>query len=117
MKRCPRCPSVGREAMKPLSEFGICRARPDGLNLYCKSCIREKIGAMRQLKREMRAAQKAAGLVARKPNMRAAKNKAWVRRMNDPAERVLRAIEAGAKTQRAIRRLAGLTPDKVSDAL
>ena len=38
LKRCPRC-----EESLPLSEFGVCRARKDGLNLYCKRCIRQKI--------------------------------------------------------------------------
>jgi len=37
-KRCPRC-----EETLPLSQFGVCRSRKDGLNLYCKRCIREKI--------------------------------------------------------------------------
>jgi len=46
-KRCPRCPEMGREPMRPRSDFGICRARKDGLNLYCKVCIREKINAHR----------------------------------------------------------------------
>jgi hypothetical protein len=35
LKQCPRC-----EESLPLSEFGICRARKDGLNLYCKRCVR-----------------------------------------------------------------------------
>jgi hypothetical protein len=55
LKRCPRC-----EGSLPLSEFGICRARKDGLNLYCRWCIREKINAGRQALREMRAARRAA---------------------------------------------------------
>ncbi len=32
-KRCPRCATV-----KPSSEFGISRTRPDGLQGYCKVC-------------------------------------------------------------------------------
>lgn len=43
LKRCPRC-----EESLPLSEFGVVRARPDGLNLYCKQCVREKMAAFRQ---------------------------------------------------------------------
>src|SRR5690348_12924827 len=85
MKHCPRC---NRDL--PLSEFGICRARRDGLNLYDKHCIREKIRISRQLKREMKAAQNAVGVV-RKPNIRSS-DRAWVRRVHEPAERVLRAL-------------------------
>ena len=33
-KECPLCSQE-----LPLSEYGICRARKDGRNLYCKSCI------------------------------------------------------------------------------
>lgn len=55
LKRCPRC-----EGSYPLSEFGICRARKDGLNLYCKPCIRQKINAGRQDLREMRDARRTA---------------------------------------------------------
>lgn len=37
-KHCPRCNET-----KLLTEFGICRARKDGMNLYCKLCAREKV--------------------------------------------------------------------------
>jgi hypothetical protein len=36
VKHCPICTQE-----LPISEFGICRARKDGRNLYCKSCIRK----------------------------------------------------------------------------
>src|SRR5205809_6239393 len=52
LKRCPRC-----EESLPLSEFGICRARKDGLNLYCKRCIRQKIALSRQALREYKTAR------------------------------------------------------------
>jgi DNA-binding HxlR family transcriptional regulator len=51
-KRCPRC-----EESLPLSEFGICRARKDGLNLYCKACIREKTAIVRAGVRQYKAAR------------------------------------------------------------
>src|SRR3989440_10435419 len=51
-KRCPRC-----EESLPLSEFGVCRARKDGLNLYCKRCIRQKISLSRQALREYKKAR------------------------------------------------------------
>src|SRR5216684_2170282 len=52
LKRCPRC-----EEALPLSEFGVCRARKDGLNLYCKRCIRQKISLSRQALREYKKAR------------------------------------------------------------
>src|SRR6266849_5896015 len=52
LKRCPRC-----EELLPLSEFGVCRARKDGLNLYCKRCIRQKIALSRQALREYKKAR------------------------------------------------------------
>ena len=52
LKRCPRC-----EESLPLSEFGVCRARKDGLNLYCKRCIRQKIAQSRQALREYKNAR------------------------------------------------------------
>jgi hypothetical protein len=55
LKHCPRC-----EEPQPLAEFGVCRARKDGLNLYCKRCIREKINLARQSNRARLAAQRAA---------------------------------------------------------
>ncbi|MCA1573198.1 MAG: hypothetical protein LC770_01390, partial [Acidobacteria bacterium] len=51
-KDCPLC----NQALS-LSEFGICRARKDGRNLYCKSCIRKKVTDSRQALREYKAAR------------------------------------------------------------
>src|SRR5687767_15406548 len=52
-KECPLC----NQALS-LSEFGICRARKDGRNLYCKSCIRKKVTDSRQALREYKSARK-----------------------------------------------------------
>src|SRR5438094_8396102 len=57
LKRCPRC-----EESLPLSEFGLCRARKDGLNLYCKRCIRQKIALSRQALREYKNARSKHGV-------------------------------------------------------
>jgi len=38
-----KCVSCGR--LKPLSEFGVMHARPDGLHYYCRDCLREKSAA------------------------------------------------------------------------
>lgn len=50
MKHCPRCDRV-----LETSEFGVCRARKGGLNLYCRRCIREKIAIQRAVTKEYRA--------------------------------------------------------------
>ena len=42
-KQCPICSQD-----LPLTEYGICRARKDGRNLYCKSCIRKKVSESRR---------------------------------------------------------------------
>jgi len=42
-KHCPICSQV-----LPLTEFGICRARKDGHNLYCRVCIRKKVTESRR---------------------------------------------------------------------
>lgn len=49
-KCCPRCNET-----KLLTEFGVCRARKDNLNLYCKLCAREKVYQGRQGLREYKA--------------------------------------------------------------
>lgn len=43
MKHCPIC-----DADLPLADFGICRARKDGRNLYCMACVRRKTNEMRR---------------------------------------------------------------------
>lgn len=57
MKQCPRCPSQGRDGWLTTGDFGICRSRKDGLNLYCRQCIREKIYEGRQALRAYRKAR------------------------------------------------------------
>src|SRR5437773_5596863 len=52
-KNCPIC-----SQHLPLSEFGVCRARKDGRNLYCKSCIRKKVTESRRALKEYRSARK-----------------------------------------------------------
>src|SRR5215467_8393619 len=49
VKHCPIC---SKEL--PITEFGICRARKDGRNLYCKSCIRKKVTDSRRAQKAYR---------------------------------------------------------------
>ncbi|HEU4476974.1 MAG TPA: hypothetical protein VFR80_00570, partial [Pyrinomonadaceae bacterium] len=53
VKQCPICSKD-----LPISEFGICRARKDGHNLYCKSCIRQKVTQSRRALKEYKSARK-----------------------------------------------------------
>src|SRR6476659_11518786 len=53
VKNCPICTNE-----LPISEFGICRARKDGRNLYCKSCIRQKVTQSRRALKEYKTARK-----------------------------------------------------------
>src|SRR5215510_16416330 len=52
-KLCPIC-----TLELPLIEFGVCRARKDGRNLYCKSCIRTKVTQSRRALKEYKTARK-----------------------------------------------------------
>jgi hypothetical protein len=116
VKRCPRC-----EETKPLSEFGICNARPDKLNLYCKKCIREKIALQRQSLREYRARNKGANPSPPPSNQIAAgfspRRIARLLRKLTPSDRVREAIRMGARTQKEITHVTRLPEDEVGDSI
>jgi len=121
LKRCPRC-----EESLPLSEFGICRARKDGLNLYCKRCIRQKIALSRQALREYKKArvkhggattsQKDAVTLDGKTAFSSKRIARMLRKLS-PADRVREAIRCGAHTQKEIAAVTKLPKDEVCDAL
>jgi len=125
-KHCPICSQD-----LPLAEFGICRARKDGHNLYCRSCIRKKVTESRRaLKaykslRDQYPASKT--LEADTQHDRDESNgdlpSAYnhnvprpLQRMT-PADRVREAIRKGATTQDEIGRKTKLGKDEVGDAL
>jgi len=118
-KRCPRC-----EETLPLSDFGVCRARKDGLNLYCMLCIRQKIALSRQALREYKKVHgprkgdvhRSFGTLNLDSNM-SLRRVARVLRKLSPADRVLKAIELGAHRQRDIVKVTRLSRDEVCDAL
>jgi hypothetical protein len=121
LKRCPRC-----EESLPLSEFGVCRARKDGLNLYCKRCIRQKIALSRQALREYKKARvKHGGTTASQKDSVSLDGKttfsskriARMLRKLSPADRVREAIRCGAHTQKEIAAVTKLPKDEVCDAL
>jgi hypothetical protein len=121
LKRCPRC-----EESLPLSEFGVCRARKDGLNLYCKRCIRQKIAQSRQALREYKNARIKHGAPVAPERSRVAidaksgfspRRIARMLRKLSPADRVREAIRCGARTQKEIAQVTRLPKDEVCDAL
>jgi len=121
LKRCPRC-----EESLPLSEFGICRARKDALNLYCKRCIRQKIAQSRQALREYKQARskhttnetpgRQSPAIGGKVTLSAARIARILRKLS-PADRVREAIRCGAHTQKEIAQVTKLPKDEIGDAL
>jgi len=119
LKRCPRC-----EESLPLSEYGVCRARKDGLNLYCKRCIRQKIALSRQALKEYKSvrsrhvtnADKLKMALGGKPGLSRRRVSQILRKLS-PADRVREAIRCGAQTQREIAHVTRLPKDEVCDAL
>lgn len=120
-KGCPIC-----SELLPRSEFGICRARKDGRNLYCKSCIRKKVTDSRLALREYKSARKRQvtqqtleGDVSVTGNEAHSSAQCLVRVVSklSPIELVRQAIKNGARTQHEIRKGAKLGDDEVGDAL
>lgn len=120
-KDCPLCNRV-----LLLSEFGICRSRKDGRNLYCKSCIRKKVTDSRQALREYKSARKryisvqveASDLSHEEPASAASLQQ--VTRMISklsPVDRVREAIKKNARTQKEIAQETKLGKDEIGDAL
>ena len=121
LKRCPRC-----EESLPLSEFGVCRARKDGLNLYCKRCIRQKIAVSRQALREYKKARGKHNISVGSDSSRvtldnktslSSRRIARMLRKLSPADRVREAIRCGAHTQKEMVAVTKLPKDEVCDAL
>jgi hypothetical protein len=117
-KNCPIC-----SKKLSISEFGICRARKDGRNLYCKSCIRQKVTQSRRALKEYKTARKKyisqqvdiAELLANDSGNGAYHGKAMSKL--SPVERVRDAIRRGSRTQREIAQETKLGKDEIGDAL
>ncbi len=121
-KVCPICTED-----LPLSEYGVCRARKDGRNLYCKSCIRKKVSESRRAFKAYKSVRHQ--YVAEKTELAGnesgiakalpARRHYVVRNVNKltPAERVHEAIKNGARTQREIAQATKLGKDEIGDAL
>jgi hypothetical protein len=119
-KHCPIC-----SQQLPLSEFGVCRARKDGRNLYCKSCIRKKVTDSRRALKEYRSARKryvsqplldtADALLNESGN--ASTMFPRVLSKLSPIERVREAIKKGARSQKEIAQQTRLGKDEIGDAI
>src|SRR5690348_13153602 len=119
VKHCPIC-----SLELPIAEFGICRARKDGRNLYCKSCIRQKVTQSRRALKEYKSARKRyisqqveiSELIngdTTNGNHYTAKSLSKL----SPVERVRDAIRRGSRTQREIAQETKLGKDEIGDAL
>jgi len=119
VKHCPIC-----SLELPISEFGICRARKDGRNLYCKSCIRQKVTQSRRALKEYKSARKRyisqqveiSDLLNGEP-VSATHYTAKSLSKLSPVERVRDAIRRGSRTQREIAQETKLGKDEIGDAL
>lgn len=118
-KNCPICSQD-----LPLSEFGVCRARKDGRNLYCKSCIRKKVTDSRRALKEYRSARKryvspSEQSAASQFDGDSHSSASYTRLLSklSPGERVKEAIRKGARTQKEIRKATGLGDDEVGEVL
>jgi hypothetical protein len=118
VKHCPICSQD-----LPVAEFGICRARKDGRNLYCKSCIRQKVTQSRRALKEYKTARKRyisqqiemTELIAGETTSAHYPTKS-VSKLS-PVERVRDAIRKGSRTQREIAQETKLGKDEIGDAL
>jgi hypothetical protein len=120
-KICPICLKELR-----IGEFGVCRARKDGRNLYCKSCIRKKVTESRRALKEYRSARKRyvsqplsqeQGSFSPDGEAPASTNYPRLLSKMTPVERVKEAIRKGARTQREIAQETRLGKDEIGDAL
>ena len=120
-KNCPIC-----SLQLPLSEFGVCRARKDGRNLYCKSCIRKKVTDSRRALKEYRSARKRyvsqplsehSGTSSPDGDSPSTANYTRLLSKLSPVERVREAIRKGARTQKEIAQETRMSKDEIGDAL
>jgi hypothetical protein len=119
VKTCPICTKE-----LPISEFGICRARKDGRNLYCKSCIRQKVTQSRRALKEYKTARKKyisqqVDIAELLSSDSSASGQYHAKAMSklSPVERVRDAIRRGSRTQREIAQETKLGKDEIGDAL
>src|SRR5882757_2952880 len=116
-KQCPICSQD-----LPLAEYGICRARKDGRNLYCKSCIRKKVSESRKAFKAYKSARHQYVLekMDNDPDDAVVPRRQGVMRQVSkltPIERVREAIRQGARSQKQIAQATKLGKDEIGEAL
>jgi hypothetical protein len=123
-KHCPICSQV-----LPLTEFGVCRSRKDGHNLYCRGCIRKKVTDSRRAIKAYKSIREQSSKIIDSETPRdddesnnelpPGQHHYVTRQLNrmTPAERVREAIRKGAKTQKEIAQATRLGKDEIGDAL
>jgi hypothetical protein len=118
VKLCPIC-----SIELPVTEFGVCRARKDGRNLYCKSCIRNKVTESRRALKEYKSARKRYMTQLEVPEPESPESSSAQsyasRPLNklSPVDRVRDAIRRGSRTQKEIAQETKLGKDEIGDAL
>ena len=115
LKHCPIC-----NLDLAISEFGTCRARKDGKNLYCRVCINRKVAASRIAFKEYKANRKNRLERQREllESITESESVPVIAFMKlAPVERVREAIRKGAKTQSEIARDTRLGKDEICDAI
>jgi hypothetical protein len=120
LKHCPICSQE-----LPISDFGVCRARKDGRNLYCKSCIRNKVTQSRRALKEYKSARKRyvspqqefTDLLTTEHSIAGQHSTNRFPSKLSPVERVREAIRKGSRTQRDIAQETRLGKDEIGDAL
>lgn len=110
LKHCPICTQD-----LPVSEFGICRARKDGRNLYCRSCIRAKVTEWRKNLKEYKSAKKRR-IELRIEGVEFTPPATGLIRLS-PVDRVRKAIQNGHNTQRTIEIETKLGKDVIGDCI
>lgn len=111
-KHCPICIKD-----LPVDAFGLCRARRDGRNLYCKACIRDKVTAQRRALKEYKAIRK-----QYQPRLIECYDEEFSAPAQplsklSPVERVKEAIRNGARTQQDVQQDTKLDKDSIGDAI
>jgi len=118
-KHCPIC---AQDLL--ISEFGICRARKDGRNLYCKSCIRNKVTQSRRALKEYKSARKKyiaqqieiSEYLSHESSYGGQQPSKQLSKLS-PVERVRDSIRRGARKQKEIAQDTKLGKDEIGDAL
>jgi hypothetical protein len=121
-KQCPIC---SQDLL--LTEYGTCRSRKDGRNLYCKSCIRKKVSESRRAFKAYKSVRHQyvvqrsdhSGKPDSEANVTSSRRPYVTRQISKmtPSERVREAIKNGARSQKEIAQATRLGKDEIGDAL